>query len=154
MDEFEWSGFISCGYVVVLFAGDACQEFDEESDRTHPFQLNVGIKTVTAALVWESQGLTGEELQYGLARDPCGGATCSTPTDYYGSADGASPLLLRIDGGSPQSFAGIEEPEDVQLRVFPPFYTVDLFLQQEFTIYYQLHYHEEAPPGYDPLPGN
>lgn len=155
VQEFEWNGFMACGYVAYVLAGDACDTFDDQSDRTHPFEIEPGIETLTAGLTWGSPGVAGDRLQYGFARDPCEGATCTTPTDYYGFNSGESPVLLRTDAGSEnggQSMAGIEEPIEVQMRVFPEFYNVNVFYQQEFTVFYQLHYHAPAPEDYNPLP--
>ncbi len=155
MQEFEWSGFMACGYVAMVLAGDACQGVDDKSDRVHPFEIDPGLASVTAGLVWGSPGVAGDRLQFGFARDPCEGTTCTTPTDYYGYASGESPVLLRADAGDEnggQSFKDIEETKDVQMRVFPEFYNVNVFYQQEFTVYYQLHYHQKAPEEFNPLP--
>lgn len=155
VEPYEWSGFMACGYVLLVLAGDACSDVDDQSDRTLPFQIEPGLETVTAGLMWGSPGVAGDRLQYGFARDPCEGTTCTTPTDYYAYASGESPVLLRADAGDEnggQSFADIEETKDVQMRVFPEFYNVNVFYQQEFTIHYQLHYHQRAPEEYNPLP--
>lgn len=159
VEEFEWTGFLACGYVVLIRAGDACQDLDDQAERTHPFELEPGIKTVTASLIWDSPGITGEELQYGMARLPCTQGTagaCSTPGDYYGYTVGTSPLELRIDeGDSTPSFEGLEETTDVQLRVFPPFSSdLDVYYNVEFTVYYQLHYNQPAPENFIATPDN
>ncbi len=153
--EFEWTGFMACGFVTLILAGDACEDVDEESNRTNGFEIEPGLESLTATLVWGSPGLAGDRLQYGLARDPCDGATCSTPGDYYGYNSGESPVELRIDAGEgngDQSWEDIEETTNVQLRVFPEFDNVNVFYQQEFTVYYHLHYHQKAPEDYDPSP--
>lgn len=152
MTEYEWSGFLACAFSAYALATDGCASVDPEAERTTFFEVQPGLKTLTAALVWEAPGFTGNELQYGVATT-CG--TCTTPTDYYGYDVGTSPLELRIDegeGNGGRSWEGMEETTELQWRVFPPFYTVEVYYQVEFTVYYQLHYHAPAAEGYNPLP--
>lgn len=160
VEEYDWTGFLSCGVTagapgVIGVSGELCSDLDSSSDVTHGFEIQEGLKTVVAAVVWQATGgVLGESLGIGLHHPTCSDGICDVddPDDTYGYTGGTSPLILRVDDpGGAHAFEDIEGSRDVRFMVLPEF-GIDLYYQQEFTVYYTLHYHEPAPEGFDPTP--
>lgn len=122
------------------------------------FQATRGVETIVSEMVWQqtsalSARILGIDLWQGGVRT--GVWTC----DYcYGSAQGPSPVILRVDG----AFEGIngEEAEDtstidniVILRGDPTFAgQVGLIYSQKVDVYTSVFYGASAPDGYTGLP--
>lgn len=122
------------------------------------FEATKGVVTIVSAMAWEqtsalSAYVLGLDLWQGGVRT--GVWTC----DYcYGTAEGPSPVVLRVDG----AFEGIngKEAEEtsvidniVILRGDPRFAgQVGLIYSQRVDIYTSVFYQGKAPEGYTGLP--
>ncbi len=157
--EDVWSGAMACGVAVgqpgLSVSGEMC-EFDENSNTTRPVELKEGLKSVTIGVTWDSPGTLGDEFLVTMRVPECSGGLCDVndSDEVYDYGQGPSPLILQVkDVSGSLSFEAIEDTRDAVLSVGPAFGT-DVYYQQEFTVYYVLHYHEAADEDLNPIPDN
>lgn len=150
--ENEWRGRLVCGADLGVVTANPCA-FHPDSNNVHAFAVPEGIKTLSVGMTWEplGSGAVGDALDLLIENEGCNPIECS---HRYASLTGPPPLVVNIhndDIPDPWKWDEIVGSRALQFRVFPG--DPGLVLDQSFTVHYHFHMHEEAPPGYDPIPG-
>lgn len=137
----DWVGFIDCQFGNI----NVCQSNERRKGTT----VDPGLETLTVGLEWEANGLLGAsefELQVinRVGND-----------EVIASMSGTPPFEMVLDDS-------VIEDQDLHFSQYQDsewsvLFTVDsvdveLVYQQEFTIWWALHYWEPAPSGYSALP--
>lgn len=177
-EKFDWTGFLACtvrfinpdgphhdhnvlgvpggvsGVNVCSLAGDP----SGDDDFLHPFEVREGVKSIVGGMVWDSPGASmGENLA--LLMEVNG--NWNQPPRYV-DADDSSPIEFRVDAGFVEEeyddeeiyqydFDNIEGTQDLAYRIFAGG-DVEVVYQQQFTVYWDVYYWEEAPEGATALP--
>lgn len=187
-EVFHLRGFFDCSATYLIITGDCMLVADfaldeafgavNETPPARPgdatdeefvleFPLDFDWRTVVAEMHWDATTTAGEKMTFAVepAQAPDDGHAAK-----YGRAEGASPLLVRIDPGVPHEnatpSADGEEPDMpnakggevlrtrsyVQGEFHRPggtaFLGVGAALQQEFDVFVTVFYGEPAPEGY------
>ncbi len=152
----DFVGFINCGVMASEdFSMIPCTHpliADDDTQQTvrEHVDINPGLQTVTLALDWETPGLFGSnEMQINIED-----ATGNIP---LGSEVGTSPIEWRmdLDDFEDASQGWDEQHEDDSWKlsfVVRPAQVPSIVYQQQFTVYYHLHYLDSAPDTFSALP--
>lgn len=168
VERYDWTGFLVCSVATPAILISACsavdlvmQELGEDNvtddEFIHPFSVKPGLRSMVVGMEWRAPGAAlGDELSIVVERN---GHPDEAPE--YAWAYGQSPVEFRVDAGDIESrygdeqdqydFKNIEDDLDLWFRIFS-WGDVNLVYQQQFTVYYDLYYWEEAPEGASALP--
>jgi hypothetical protein len=153
--EDEWHGFIGCGFRLPVYGSnnpEDCDQVDSNTEVRIEFPLHPGLQTVVVAMVWEASGTNlMEDLRLMMYRDP----NTATANRFF-DVMGKSPIEKTLgpedaEAGPHLYFENIEETWGGRFRVWVGG-DANVVYQQPFSVYYQLHYLEPAPPGTSALP--
>jgi hypothetical protein len=158
VQENEWHGLVACGlrYPGGTLGTNYCDLTDPNADRFHRFTIREGLRTVLFAMDWEPQStnLLGE-LRVFMTK----GTSAQSPDEgnAFFLLEGAPALEIALGpedaiAGEGHYFTAIEEEWDVIYSVWAGGEYANVVYQQPFSVYYQLHYLEPAPPGASALP--
>jgi hypothetical protein len=168
-ETIPFDGRFECSYAALDMFWQGCPGQDTlfpESTNLFFFNKSAGAVDVVSELVWQStSSATGQNLDFSVIsaeREGC---------QWYANAFGPSPVVIRIRVG--EQFTNPESPypvgtcgdpviDDVDktlgvLILASPTYvggmaTVGVTLQQPYSGYNTIFYHEEAPEGFSALP--
>lgn len=147
---YDSKGWISCSVALPTQSMYPCQPYDDEHKQEAGHVVDMaGLKTLHVAVVWDSPALaTGSELTLSVYNNVGGSHLIERKTD-------ASPLEIRIDS------SGIEDEDlrfenfygrDMPLRFAVTPTDIGVLYQQPFTLYWSLHFWEEAPSDFSTVP--
>lgn len=166
VEQFEWTGFIACsvrarsGVPQQPYSGvSVCSIYDPtgDDDFLHTWEIREGVKTVVGGMTWRNPSVgLGDELSliFEVAGRP------NSPPNYA-YADGTSPLEIRADAGAvieeydeeihEYDFENVDGSLELMYRVFAGG-QVTVVYQQQFTVFWDVYYWEQAPEGASALP--
>ena len=150
------TGVNACGLVEIA------AENATDDDFLHVFEIGPGLKTVVGGMEWQAPGASmGDELSLTMEVN---GRPNFPPR--YAAVDGHSPLEFRADAGyvieeyeeeidgddiHQYDFNNVDDSLELMFRVFAGG-DLNVVYQQQFTVYYDLYYWEEAPDDATALP--
>lgn len=147
----EWTGFLACGFG----AGETVNPcaVDPSSDNVHGWVVEEGVEGVAITVDWDpAGGVLGTGLEVLIENDGCYRVECS---HRYEVLDGPPPLQTVINSADIDEedwrWDQVEGKRDLQFRVFPSS-EPNVVYQQEFTVYWDVFYFQEAPADHDPSP--
>ncbi len=147
----EWTGFLACGFG----AGETVNPcaVDPSSDNVHDWDVEEGVEGVAITVDWDpAGGVLGTGLEVNIENQGCYRVECS---HRYEVLDGPPPLQTVINNEDIEDedwhWDQVEGKRDLQFRVFPSS-EPNVVYQQEFTVYWDVFYFQQAPADHDPSP--
>ncbi len=144
----EWNGFISCGVTLLFPLSNDCG--DPNHNLTHVFEVHQGLASLVVAMSWTAPGTgSADDLRLRVERQkPISG--------WYTYADrsASSPIEIHINstGHDEHDFVHIEEEPWTLRFTVRTADNLGYAYQQPFTVWYRMHYWEEADEGASALP--
>lgn len=156
------TGANACGLVDIVGEISGLGNLTDD-DFLRTFTVQPGLKTVLGAMEWQAPGASmGDQLTLYLEVE---GRPNQAPR--YASATGHAPLEFRVDAGYVEEnyeeedddgtnihqydFNNLNGPQDLMYRVFAGG-DANLVYQQQFTVYWELHYWHPADEDRSALP--